>query len=231
MMKLGLETDLETLNEIFQPWSPKKRIEKLYEYFNEDDIFYTSSFGANSVCLLKLISEVRPSQNVHFLNTTFHFSDTLAYKRLLTEELGLNVIDIFPDPTQNALTHEEETWKDDPDLCCMVNKIVPIDAVKVNFRLWISGLIGFQTHFRSALNIFDMSQGMIKFNPLIDQTALQIETYKQENDLPLHPMVKQNYHSIGCTHCTIKGKDRNGRWQGQAKTECGLHLDNDKKTK
>ena len=79
------------------------------------------------------------------------------------------------------------------------------------------------------MDIFDHSQGMIKFSPLIDQTASQIAMFKKENDLLEHPLIKEDYQSVGCTHCTFKGVGRTGRWQGNSKTECGLHLDSNGK--
>ncbi len=216
---------LHLLNELFAPLSPAKRITTLYQYFDPSEVMFTSSFGATSVVLLHMMRQNRPSQKVHFLDTTYHFAETLAYKKMVSEQFGLQVEDIYPDPTQNQLTKDEETYKDDPNLCCMVNKIVPMDAVKVNYKVWISGLIGYQTHFRSGMGIFDENQGMIKFNPLIDLTHDQVKAYVKKFDLPQHPLKARGYHSIGCKHCTIKGEGRNGRWQGNDKTECGLHVD------
>jgi len=218
-----MSMDLKKLNELFLPLSPLERIKTLYSHFDEKDILYTSSFGATAIYLLHLISQARPQQKVHFLDTTFHFAETLAYRNMVKERFGLTVVDILPDPTQNALSHEEKMWKTDPDLCCMVNKIVPMDAVKVNYKVWISGLIGYQTHFRSDMNVFNERQGMLKFHPLIDQKASDVQTYFEQYDLPEHPLKKQGYYSIGCSHCTRKGEGRSGRWQGKAKTECGLH--------
>jgi len=218
-----MSIDLESLNKLFLPLTPLERIKLLYAHFDGKDILYTSSFGTTAIYLLHLMSQANLDQKVHFLDTTFHFAETLAYKKMVAEQFGLTVVDIYPDPTQNALTHEEHTWKDDPDLCCMVNKIVPMDSVKKNFKVWISGLIGYQNHFRSNLNVFTENQGMIKFYPLIDQTAISVKQYFEAYQLPEHPLKKQGYQSIGCSHCTRKGEGRAGRWQGKTKTECGLH--------
>ncbi len=226
-----MKKDLNSLNEQFAPLSPKGRIRMLYKHFSEEEILFTSSFGASSVYLLHLIKEVRPSQPVHFLNTTYHFAETLAYRQMIQNEFDLKVVDIFPDPTQNEITKLEKTWTSDPDLCCMVNKTVPMDAIKVNYKVWISGLLGYQTHFRAGMNIFDDSSGMIKFHPIIDQNPTDVRTYFEENELPEHPLKKEGYHSIGCTHCTIKGEGRSGRWLGKTKTECGLHAGNPPKKK
>lgn len=218
-----MKKELQALNEVFSELSIEARIAELFEYFDDKEVLFTSSFGTTSAYLLHLMSTIRPTKEVHFLDTTYHFAETIAYRDGLAKQLNLKVVDILPDPTQNKITQEEKTWKDDPDLCCMVNKIVPIDAVKVNFKVWITGLMGYQTHFRSGMNIFDDSQGIIKFNPLIDVSPAMVKDYFKEHQLPQHPLKAQGYHSIGCSHCTLKGRGRNGRWANSSKTECGLH--------
>ena len=218
-----MKNNLSALNEIFSELSPSQRLKELYGYFDAKDILYTSSFGATAICLLHLVSKVRPEQTVHFLDTTYHFAETLAYKDMVAKQFGLTVQNILPDPIQNKLTQEEETYKDDPDLCCMVNKIVPMDAVKKDYKIWITGMLGYQTHFRAGMKVFEEAQGMIKFNPLIDMTSSEVKTYISSHNLPEHPLKSQGYNSIGCSHCTRKGQNRSGRWQGSTKTECGLH--------
>ena len=217
------ETDLETLNEIFTPLPFEDRIRMLYQHFRQREVLFTSSFGTRSAFLLHLISRIRPSQPVHFIDTTFHFPETLAYKQQLADQFGLNLIDVLPDSIQNRITTEEEWWKKDPGTCCMVNKVLPLKPVKARHKVWISGLMAHQTDFRSQLRVFEKQGDILKFHPLIDIDEGEFLYHMSYHNLPRHPLEDKGYGSIGCEHCTMQGEGRSGRWKGQAKTECGLH--------
>jgi len=214
---------VEQLNEIFTPLSYQERIRLLYHYFKIEDVLYTSSFGTKSVFLLHLISKIQPKQLVHFIDTTYHFPETIAYKNQLQELLNLKVVDILPDPTQNALTSEEEWWKDHPKMCCSINKVVPLEPIKASHKIWISGLMSHQTSFRSRLQVFEQQGDIIKFHPIIDIEEGEFLYQLGYNKLPKHPLEEQGFGSVGCVYCTAKGAGREGRWKGSEKTECGLH--------
>jgi len=218
--------DLQALNKEFKPLSPAQRIMRLYNLVQQNDVMYTSSFGTTAVMLLHLISQFRKQQKVHFINTTFHFNETLQYKQLLTEKLGLKVLEVLPDVTQNEITRRDRSWEHEPDLCCMVNKVITLDSVKVNYKVWITGMMAYQTHFRLGMDIFTWQDSWLKFNPLIDVSASDWASYVKQHNLPKHPLLAEGYGSVGCTHCTLKGQGRNGRWANQSKTECGLHSQN-----
>ncbi|MDQ3046543.1 MAG: phosphoadenylyl-sulfate reductase [Bacteroidota bacterium] len=214
--------DLEKLNERYLLLSPEDRIRELYKDFER--ILFTSSFGTTSVFLLHLFHKVQPLQKIHFLDTTYHFNETLEYKELLTKKLNLTVVDIKPEEWKNKFTEQDKTWNSDPDLCCSINKVEPVDKVKEDFQVWVSGLMSSQNSFRGNLKVFEMKEGMLKFFPLIDQSETIAKEYMKENDLPEHPLLSQGYNSVGCFHCTVAGKGRSGRWVNKSKTECGLHL-------
>lgn len=214
---------VELLNDMFKPLPFEDRIRLLYRYFKEEEVLMTSSFGTNSALLLYFLGQIRPSQAVHFINTQYHFPETILYKELLTKLFGINVIDVLPDPTQNALTTEEEWWKDHPRMCCTINKVVPLDAIKAKHKVWISGLMAFQTDFRSRLRIFERQGDIIKFHPLIDMDEGEMLYHFSLHNLPKHPLENLGFGSIGCVHCTKKGAGREGRFQGQSRKECGLH--------
>ncbi|MCC6726116.1 MAG: phosphoadenylyl-sulfate reductase [Saprospiraceae bacterium] len=214
---------VELLNDVFTPLNYLDRIRLLYKYFNEKDVLLTSSFGTSSAFLLWCFSEMRPSQKVHFIDTTYHFPETIAYKERLTARFGLNVVDVLPDPIQNALTTEEQWWKEHPRMCCTINKVVPLDPIKAQHKVWVSGLMAYQTEFRSNLRVFERQGDILKFHPLIDIDEGEVLYQFSLNNLPKHPLEDSGYGSIGCTHCTKKGEGRDGRFQGQARTECGLH--------
>lgn len=223
-MKL-LETNLEELNAKYEKLSIEQRILELYKDFAPEKVLLTSSFATNSAFFLHLFSSVTNSrQKIHFIDTTYHFKETLEYKEMLTKMYNLKVIDVKPEELKNKLTLKEETWKKDPDFCCQVNKVEPLMNVKKEFEVWASGLMKSQNEHRKSLKIFEEKGGIIRFYPILDITPEDRDAYIIKHDLPFHPLVFEGYGSVGCTHCTVKGEGREGRWVGLAKTECGLHI-------
>ncbi len=217
------DLSVELLNDVFTPLPYQERIRLLYRYFQEADVLLTSSFGANSAFLLYWVNEVRPSQRVHFIDTTYHFPETLAYKERLTTLFNLDVVEVLPEAEENALTRDEQWWKEHPRMCCSINKVVPMEPVKAAHKVWISGLMSFQTEFRSHLRVFERQGDILKFHPLIDIDEGELHYHFSLHNLPQHPLEALGYSSIGCQHCTQKGAGREGRWKGQSRTECGLH--------
>lgn len=215
--------DLDALNETFAALSWTQRIARLYDFFEEREVLVTSSFGTKSALLLYGISEMRPTQPIHFIDTTYHFAETLAYRDQLAQQLDLTIIDVLPNSAENALTREESWWEEHPRMCCAVNKVAPLEPLKALHRVWISGLMAYQTDFRANLRIFEQQGDILKFHPLIDLTEGEFLYYFGLHQLPSHPLEVQGYGSIGCTHCTKPGDGRAGRWAGTGKTECGLH--------
>ncbi|HEX2526186.1 MAG TPA: phosphoadenylyl-sulfate reductase [Geminicoccus sp.] len=191
-----------------------------------------SSFGAESVVLLHMVSQVDRDIPVIFLDTLAHFPATLAYRGLLVEQLGLrDVRDARPDlrmlgridPIGNLHAH-------DPDLCCHFRKTEPLDEALSGFDAWITGRKRFQGGARDNLPVFEVEDGSgrIKINPLAQWSSEDLEAYRASYDLPAHPLVAEGYRSIGCAPCTrpvAEGEDpRAGRWAGTSKTECGIHV-------
>jgi phosphoadenosine phosphosulfate reductase len=215
--------ELGQLNREFRALSIQERIRSLYAHYAEEEILVTSSFGTQSAYLLYQISQVRPSQPIHFIDTHYHFGETLDYKSELSLRFGLNIVDIQPEQTEHRLTTDEEWWVDHPRMCCAINKIAPLNRIKGRYRVWMSGLMSFQTRFREGLDIFEDTRGIVKFHPLIDLDEGQFMYDYGYYNLPRHPLADLGYHSIGCTHCTIPSEGRDGRWAGKVKTECGLH--------
>ena len=222
MFEKKSKMNIEELNRIYTPLSPEDRIRRLFTEFPK--ILFTSSFGASSVYLLHLVSKLRPEQAVYFLNTTYHFPETLDYKKVLTELLNLNVIDLKGDEHRNLFTSSDRTWEKDTELCCSINKVEPLEKIKSEFQVWISGLMKSQNSHRKDLPVFEYRGGILKFYPIVDQTEEQVCSYIRDNQLPDHPLQNRGFHSIGCSHCTSKGIAREGRWINRSKTECGLHL-------
>ncbi len=218
------EAEIAALNKKYHTLTAKERVAALYEDFNREEVMLTSSFAATSALLLKLFSEVNPAQEVLFIDTGYHFKETLIYKDYLTQLYELNVREVRAEQWRHDITTKEEMWKSDPDLCCSVNKVEPLQELKKDHKVWVSGLMRWQSDHRKSLDIFEERGGILKFYPLLDITKEEREAFISSHHLPFHPLISRGYSSIGCEHCTVPGDDRTGRWNNSPKTECGLHL-------
>lgn len=215
---------LAELNQVYRPLEFEARIRRLYQDFSVQDVLVTSSFAATSAYFLHLIAHIEPRQEIAFIDTGFHFPETLSYKDYLVKLLDLKVISVRAEQWKHDFTREDRTYERDPDYCCAINKIEPLEEIKSHYQVWVSSLMGWQTEHRADLQVFEERRGILKFNPMIDVSQAQRDAYIGEHRLPFHPMVAKGYSSIGCTHCTVPGQGRSGRWVGKPKTECGLHL-------
>lgn len=218
------EKEIRSLNEKYKNLTVEQRVEQLYKDFDAKEVMLTSSFAATSAFFLKIFSEINSNQTIYFINTGYHFDDTIEYKEKLTKLCNLHVEDVTAELWEHDFTTQDETWKKDPDLCCSVNKVKPLEVIKEQFSVWVSGLMEWQSDHRASLNIFEERGGILKFYPLLDVTKEERDKYIKEHKLPFHPLVAKGYSSIGCRHCTVPGDDREGRWNNSPKTECGLHL-------
>lgn len=217
------QIDLDALNEKYTSLTPADRIKELYNDF--DKVLLTSSFGTTAVYLLHLFYNQDIREKIHFIDTTYHFEETLNYKTKLTGLLHLDVVDVKPEAWKNEMTAKSRIWESHPDLCCSINKVEPLEQVKKGQSLWVSGLMNWQTDHRKDLKIFEYKEAsnLIKFYPILDVSEKDALAYIEQYQLPMHPLKPLGYESIGCKHCTVKGKSREGRWTGKMKTECGLH--------
>ncbi len=227
------ESDAVRLNRTYRGADTRELLEAVLLDRVAGEVAVVSSFGAESAVLLHLIASINPATPVLFLETGKHFPETLAYRDLLVERLGLTDLrNITPDPA--ALAKKDENglrWSYDPDGCCEIRKVLPLAAALVDFDASITGRKGFQSSTRTGLPRFEMDKadvaGRFKINPLADWSPEVIAAYMAEHDLPVHPLVADGYPSIGCMPCTSKvgsGEDpRAGRWRGWDKTECGIH--------
>lgn len=222
--KIQSRDEINSLNKKYRKLSVSERITELYTNFGTDEIMLTSSFAASSAFLLREFSEVNKEQKIYFINTKYHFDETMEYKKQLTELYGLKVECIGAKKEDNDFTTRNKTWEESPEFCCDINKVRPLQLIKERFTVWVSGLMEWQSDHRASLDIFEQRNGILKFYPLLDVTKEEREQYILENELPFHPLIAKGYSSIGCTHCTVPGEGREGRWNNSPKTECGLHL-------
>jgi phosphoadenosine phosphosulfate reductase len=191
-----------------------------------------SSFGADSAVLLHMVAQIERHVPVIFLDTQFLFRETLDYQLELADRLGLTQVRRIEPNRVDLFLHDPETdlHKSDPDACCDLRKVRPLERALAPFDSWISGRKRFQSGLRAGLEMFerDPVAGRIKINPLAGYTAADLRAYADRHRLPPHPLLAKGFASIGCTPCTTPvapGEDaRAGRWRGRAKTECGIHV-------
>ncbi len=231
--------NLEKLNEEFEHKKPQEIVAWALNEFG-GRLAVTSSFGPESGTLLHMVSEVNPATPVLFLETGFHFPETLEYKETLTRLFGLtNVIDLRADAKKRddlIADYENVPYEKNPDLCCQINKVEPLDAALKNYDGWMSGIRRHQTDFRKSIRIIEEYEGEIyKIGPLVNFTSRDSWWYLKENRIPQHPLYEKGYLSIGCWPCTrpVQAGDdeRSGRWAGKSKKECGIHTFKEVKSK
>lgn len=189
-----------------------------------------SSFGADSAVLLHLAAQVRRDTPVLFVETGWLFPQTLRYAEDLARHLGLSDVRwIRPDQAVlDAKDPRRLRWSYDPDGCCDIRKVEPLDRALARVDLWVSGRKSHQNRARAQLSLFEPQGERLKLNPLHDWSSDRLRAYAAEHRLPPHPLVADGYPSIGCSPCTSRvqpGEDpRAGRWRGWDKSECGIHV-------
>lgn len=196
-----------------------------------DRLALVSSFGSESVVLLHMAACVDQAIPVIFLDTGKHFWQTGYYRSKIIDLLGLKDVRIIK-PDAGDVAHLDPRGKlsgVDPDACCGVRKVRPLERALDGFAAVLSGRKRYHGEGRDRLASVSLDgEGRVKGEPLAGYDASAIARYMGDHDLPPHPLVEQGYFSIGCADCTQRGgsadNPRAGRWAGQDKTECGIHL-------
>lgn len=202
------------------------------------DVAVVSSFGAESVVLLHMLSQTNPAAPVLFIDTEMLFPETTAYQIELSETLGLTNVQVIGPDRGELIVEDNESLLHlyDTDACCALRKTRPLQRALGGFDGWITGRKRFQGTTRTALDLFEAETATrLKINPLAHWQQADIIQYISDHALPRHPMVSQGFPSLGCVPCTsrvAKGEDtRAGRWRGKSKTECGIHFADGKTTR
>jgi phosphoadenosine phosphosulfate reductase len=189
-----------------------------------------SSFGIESAVLLHMVSRIDREAPVFFIDTGKLFVETLAYRSMLTERLGLTNVRVLR-PAARDLAHHDpkgDLNARDPDQCCHVRKTLPLDRALAGYAGWVSGRKRYQGGDRTGIQALEVQDGRLKVDPLAYWGRATIFAYQQVHELPEHPLASRGYFSIGCMPCTSKAgtadDPRAGRWAGRAKTECGIHI-------
>jgi phosphoadenosine phosphosulfate reductase len=189
-----------------------------------------SSFGAEAAVLLDMLAQVDRDVPVLLVDTLMLFEETLDYQRTLSARLGLtNVQHIRPDSADLRLLDPDDTLHQrDPDACCVIRKVAPLERALRRWPVAVSGRKRFQAATRAALQVFEADGDRLRVNPLAHWSAAEIRAYMDARDLPRHPLVARGFRSIGCRPCTTPvaagEDDRAGRWRGTDKVECGIHF-------
>ena len=194
-----------------------------------DRFCVTSSMG--DAVLSHVVSRVAPDVDVVFLDTGYHFAETIGTRDAVAATLPLHVVNVQP-----ALTVEEQDrqygprlYERDPDLCCALRKVRPLQQTLANYDAWATGLRRAETQDRVIAPVigWDEAKGKVKVAPLARWTQADVDRYISEHNILVNPLQYDGYPSIGCWPCTRRvapGEDaRSGRWAGSSKTECGIH--------
>ncbi|MFC9876645.1 phosphoadenylyl-sulfate reductase [Nocardia salmonicida] len=181
--------------------------------------------------LVHLAAQTRPGVDVLFLDTGYHFAETIGTRDAVEAVYGVNVVNVRPEAS--VAEQDEALGKDlfarDAAECCRLRKVVPLKRSLSGYNAWITGIrrVEAPTRANAPLISFDEAFGLVKINPIAPWSDDEMQAYIEANGILVNPLVEEGYPSIGCAPCTRKpepGSDpRSGRWAGIAKTECGLH--------
>lgn len=214
------DAELAELNRSFEHASAQAVIEWAVEQFHP---FMCLAASMTDAVLIDLAVKVEPSIEVVFIDTRYHFPETLETVEMVRRHYGLNlrVLTVAPQPV--------DLWQADPVNCCSTAKIEQMDRALVGKLAWMSGLRRAEANTRATAPIVARDlRGLVKINPIATWTDLDVRGYIADHDVPVNPLVERGYPSIGCRPCThpveAGGDPRSGRWVGQEKTECGLHF-------
>jgi phosphoadenosine phosphosulfate reductase len=194
-------------------------------------LVFATGFGAEGCILVDIIGRHRLPIRMIALDTGVLFSETYALWRQLEAKYGVIIHAVHPELTldQQAARHGAKLWESEPDQCCAIRKVAPLQKALRGKDAWITSIRRDQTRDRSTSHVVehDAKFGLVKVNPLVSWTAADVKAYVSEHGVPTNPLHEQGYPSIGCQPCTspvAPGEDpRSGRWRGRVKTECGLH--------
>jgi phosphoadenosine phosphosulfate reductase len=189
----------------------------------------TSSFA--DAVLVHVVSRVAPGIDVVFLDTGLHFAETLRVREIVQRTLPVTVRSIRPEQTvaQQAEEHGPKLWARNPDECCALRKVEPLEQALSRYDAWAAGLRRDESPSRANTPVvqYEASRGKVKVSPLYNWTQADVDAYISRHNVPVNALLRQGYASVGCWPCTRRtppGADpRAGRWPMFDKTECGLH--------
>jgi phosphoadenosine phosphosulfate reductase len=225
------QLDVKKINEQMANMDPFERVEWALETFGSK-LCFTSSFGIQSAIMAHIASKVDKSIPILFLDTGYHFAETLAYKEYLEKRFELNVVPVKPKLLRMEFEQKHGYAYDfNQDFCCMQHKTLPLKAALQDYDCWATGIRSTQAETRKDTPFLIQHKDKrktFKLSPIADYTDKEVELHFKLYDLPQHPLKDKGYMSVGCLPCTAKtlpgDQARSGRWRGRSKVECGIHL-------
>ncbi len=226
------ETDLQTLAERGAAELDGASADDLLRWTDENfGGDYVVASNMQDAVLVDLAAKVRPGVDVLFLDTGYHFVETIGTRDAVETVYDINVVNVT---AENSVAKQDELFGKDlfarePNECCRMRKVAPLSAALRGYSAWVTGIrrVEAPTRANAPLISWDKAFGLVKINPIAAWSDEEIQSYIDANDILVNPLVFEGYPSIGCAPCTQKpaeGADpRSGRWAGLTKTECGLH--------
>jgi phosphoadenosine phosphosulfate reductase len=204
--------------------SPQEVLRWAYDRFGERFVVATSM----AECVLPhMAAQIRPGAKVVFLDTGYHFAETLGTADAVESTIDIQLLRVRPEQTveEQDATYGKDLWSRDPDLCCRLRKVLPLRRALAPYVAWASGNMRAESESRKGIGLvdWDATNGLVKVNPLAAWTQDDVDKYVADNGLLSNPLLQDGYGSIGCAPCTRRGAGREGRWTGTGKVECGIH--------
>jgi phosphoadenosine phosphosulfate reductase len=226
---------VDEVNARFERAEPQEIVQWALEESGLDRLAVASAFQAEGTCVINMATRIRADIPILFLETGFHFRETLAFRDKVAATLGLNIVELRGDhtPESQAAEFGERLYERDPNACCDLNKVIPFTRALHEVDLWMTGLRRNSSPSRADTPIveqYELEPGktLVKVNPVANWTRPQVWRYLADEGLPHHPLYDIGYAQIGCAPCTrlpFPGEDeRESRWDGSQKTECGIHV-------
>lgn len=213
--------DIDALSAGFEDATAPEIVAWAVETFGER-LCLTASMA--DAVLIDVATKVAPEIEIVFIDTDFHFAETLATVEAVRRRYHPRLT-----VARAAVAVDDELWRTDPDRCCELRKVRPLEAAVAGKAAWLSGLRRVDSADRAFAPIVSIDKrGKVKVNPIANWSDDDVERYVADHDVPVNPLIAQGFPSVGCWPCTRAirpGEDRRaGRWSGSGKTECGLHL-------
>src|ERR1700733_5819173 len=230
-MKVGMKEEVGELQILAETWKPERVLAWAFETFGES-VAISSAFGVEGMVLIDIASRASRNFRLFTLDTEFLFPETYTLMDQVEQRYGITIERVYAlnSPEEQERVHGTALWQRNPDQCCHLRKVEPLQRKLGELQAWITSIRRDQTSARARAGKieWDARCGLVKINPISDWSSKQVWQYIRAHDVPYNTLHDQDYPSIGCTHCTRAvrpGEDpRAGRWSGFSKTECGLHI-------
>lgn len=222
---------IRDLNKRFENEKPEEILKWLLDEFGHQAVLGTG-FGPSGIVLIHHMKKAGLNIPVFYLDTSLFFEETYQLRDQIEEQFDIHLVRVSPDLSldEQAEEYGSELWKLNPNKCCFIRKVLPLQRYLSDKKVWITGVRRSQSQEREKTGIFewDPLNEVLKVNPLVSWTTDEIWTYIKIYELPYNVLHEEGYPSIGCAPCTkpvLPHEDeRAGRWAGMDKTECGIHL-------